>query len=135
MPDPNDSSPSTPNAPAVSKEEIEKIKKEYEEKQKKKAEGSKDKEKGKDDKGKEKEKSGSDSDVKALDKVAGEGAGAPLVAGPKVHERYQLHRDYYRMRMERFQNRNNIKQASAKVKEFPLAPRGGLPSVPSTGLR
>lgn len=135
----------------VSKEEIQKVKKEWEqrekekkekkekEKEEKKKEGD---EKDKDKKEKEKEKSWLETITSPFSqeevKPSGRGASSTSKAnnestnqsisntntGPKEHERYSLHRDFYQMRVEERKKKEALKRA-AELK-MPQAPKGAL---------
>lgn len=134
----------------VSKEEIEKVKKEWEEREKAKKEKQKEKEKEK-EKESEKDKQKKENEKSWLEtlsspfsasgseevKPSGRGATASTptptttttnsaadTTGPKEHERYALHRDFYLMRVEERKKREAIKRA--KELKMPVAPKGGL---------
>lgn len=135
----------------VTQAEIDKIKKEYEERQKKKDEAKakkeaeeKDKDK-KEDKDKKDEKGSSwfsglsslltdsvsaSSDSKTADSskaAASSGSASPTTTAAPVagqHERYQLHRDFFNMRLDAWKKREAVKKA--KELNLPMAPKGEL---------
>ena len=132
---------STPGAqkPALSEEEIQKVKEEYEARQKKrkeKEEGEKkEKEKEKDGAAKdekkdnignnEKEKGAEDNKVSATVQSPPPSGGSsppPTVA----HQRYTLHREIFAMRLDIHKKRRQTAQAKNIAPRLPSAPRGNL---------
>ncbi|KAF9057440.1 VPS4-associated protein 1 [Panaeolus papilionaceus] len=113
--------------PAISAEEIAKVKAEWEEKQKKKAEKEKEKEKEKDEKDNSKDKD-SDGEKKVASSSRTSASPALPSSAPATpsHERYALHRDFFAMRQSEHRRRRQTKQAKE------LAPR--LPGAPTSGV-
>ncbi|KAJ7591368.1 AAA-ATPase Vps4-associated protein 1-domain-containing protein [Mycena floridula] len=96
--DPGFASPiaSESSKPALSAEEIAKIKEEYEEKQRKKAEKEKEKEKAK--------------------------VVTPASPATPSHEKFQLHRDFFAMRLQEHRKRRQTAQAKELAPRFPGVP-------------
>ncbi|KAF9534961.1 VPS4-associated protein 1 [Crepidotus variabilis] len=114
--------------PAVTAEEIARVKAEYEEKQKKKAE--KEKEKAKEE-SKDKE---SDKEKEKDDKADTKVAQPPIPSVPATpsgqstpsHERYTLHRDFFSMRQAEHRKRRQTAQAKDLAPRLPAAPNNGV---------
>ncbi len=102
--------------PAVSKEEIERVKRDWEAKQKEKEKEDKDKDK---DKGKEKEKAGDTSQTKVE-------MPAKAAADVPTHTRFALHRDVFAMRVDEQRRARERKAAKELAPRLPGAPVGGL---------
>ncbi|KAI1925069.1 hypothetical protein LOZ65_002916 [Ophidiomyces ophidiicola] len=114
--------------------EIEAVKREYEEKMKRRREKGKGKEKEGEEDGKKKkqEEDGVDEKKKAEkekdDKIQAikvrEGDGTPEGETPRI---YELHRNFYNMRLERLRNMELAKRNRERMKDaafFPSAPKG-----------
>ncbi|KAG7445864.1 DUF1742-domain-containing protein [Guyanagaster necrorhizus] len=122
-----------PAKPALSEDEIAKVKEEWEEKQKRKAEREreKEKEKKKVDKEKDKEKDEDDDkgkkDKKSMSPKSSPSPASPSTPKPSVaHQRFTLHRDIFTMRQTEHRRRRQAAQAKDLAPRLPGAPRGEL---------
>jgi len=118
----------TSESPAVSAEEIAKVKEEWEKKEKEKREAKKEKQK-------DKEKPG---ETEGKDESKGAKVKAPSTTVPNIpastppkpsHQRYTLHRDYFAMRQAAHRRRRQASQAKELAPRLPGAPRGVLDSA------
>ena len=114
--------------PALSAEEIARIKADLEEKQKRNAEKAKekegDKEKGEGKDGaKSKEDSSEDKKTKTPQKVT---SPAPTPTQQPSHEKYALHRDMFALRTAEHRRRRQTAQAKELAPRLPGAPRSSV---------
>ena len=112
--------------PAVSADEIAKVKEEWEERQRQKKEKAKEKEKEKKDdkdKGKEKEDTGKQDDKPEKSKSTSPPASTPSAPTP-THEKYTLHRNMFSLRLAEHRKRRQTTQAKDLAPQLPRAPRG-----------
>ncbi|KAK7695561.1 hypothetical protein QCA50_000197 [Cerrena zonata] len=116
------------NKPALSPDEIAKVKEEWEERQKRKQE----KEKKEKEQDKEKEKADSSSKEDKPKSVAPSqstsSVSTPAPAPSPSHQKYSLHRDIFAIRQADHRKRRQAAQAKELLPRLPGAPRGGLPS-------
>jgi len=115
-----------PSKPALSAEEIARVKADLEERQKRKAEKAKEKDgdKGKgEDKGEGKPKGDSNKD-KTAPKVTSP-ASTPTPQQPS-HEKYALHRDMFALRTAEHRRRRQTAQAKELAPRLPGAPRNAV---------
>lgn len=116
-----------PQIPALSAEEIAKVKKEWEEEQRKKQEAKKAKEKDKDKADTSQEGKGEEK----KSKTSGGSSPVPLIIPTPPtpsHQRYTLHRDYFAMRLAAHRRQRQASQAKELAPRLPGAPRGVLGS-------
>ncbi|KAK6358870.1 hypothetical protein TWF696_000050 [Orbilia brochopaga] len=106
--------------------ELEKLKKEYEEKMKRKEEKKQDKGKGKEktkDEDAEKVKIEAETAASTAAKAAEAAAAAPVAS----FSQYQLHRDFFNMRQQKYREKQLAKRNMERLKNplsFPAVPKG-----------
>ncbi|TDL29165.1 DUF1742-domain-containing protein [Rickenella mellea] len=125
-----------PSKATVSEDEIKRVKEEWEERQRKKKEREeKEKEKAKE---KDKDKDGKDADEKKSKEKDGKKPPPPMpislptssTPSPPAHQKYALHRDIFRMRVDTHRKRRQTSQAKEIAPRLPSAPRGQMLNDP-----
>ncbi|KAF3906966.1 hypothetical protein ABW21_db0200261 [Orbilia brochopaga] len=106
-------------------QELEKLKREYEEKMKRKEEKKQDKDKGK---GKEKKDEEAEKAKIETENAASTAAKAVEAAAPVASfSQYQLHRDFFNMRQQKYREKQLAKRNMERLKNplsFPAVPKG-----------
>ncbi|KIY72931.1 DUF1742-domain-containing protein [Cylindrobasidium torrendii FP15055 ss-10] len=111
--------------PAVSADEIARVKAEYEEKQQRKKEKEEEKKRAKESEGKEEGKKDEET-AKTKSPTPTPTSPSPSQTPSATHQKYSLHRDYFTMRQDEHRRKRQAAQAKELAPRLPGAPRGAI---------